>query len=197
MKIIFSLLAIFFIFSCKGKNEKMAVKQTAHQIPNNLVAVDNPAISWKQDTMFFNNELFSGKTYLLYEKGDTVSIECFWNGLQEAETKKWYPNKQIAEYRNYLAGKKEGIQKSWWPNGKPKFEFIASNDAYEGVLKEWNEKGFQIKLFHYVNGQEIGSQRLWWDDSTVRANYEIRNGKKYGLIGVKLCSNPYDSVNKK
>ena len=197
MKILFPLAAILFIVSCNEKNEKMAVNQIVHQIPTLFIQEKDSALSSNQDTVFFNNKLFSGKLFSLYENGDTALIECFWNGLQEGVTKKWYPHQQIAEYRSYIAGKKEGLQKTWWPNGNPKFEFIASNDAYEGVLKEWNEKGFMIKLFHYSKGQELGSQRLWWDDSTVRANYEIRNGKKYGLIGIKLCSNPYDSVNKK
>jgi len=90
--------------------------------------------------------------------------------------------------------KKEGRHRAWWPDGKPQFDFQVHLDAYEGELKEWNAKGLLIRQFHYENGQEVGSQRLWWDDSTVRANYQIRNGKKYGLIGIKLCKNPYDSI---
>jgi antitoxin component YwqK of YwqJK toxin-antitoxin module len=197
MKLIFPLFAFLFIFSCKGKNEKMVVIPVDHPIPDQLISSENKTLSWKQDTLFSNGQLYTGKVYSMNENGDTTSIESFWKGLLEGPTKKWHINKQIAEYRYYIGGRKNGIQKSWWPNGKTKFEFNAVNDAYEGELKEWNEKGFLIKLFHHTNGQELGSQRLWWDDSTVRANYEIRNGKKYGLIGIKLCSNPYDSVNKK
>ena len=66
-----------------------------------------------------------------------------------------------------------------------------------GEFKEWYFSGLLGKQFHYVNGQEEGSQRLWWDNGTVRANYVIRNGKKYGLIGLVTCSNPYDSIIKK
>lgn len=197
MKVLLPIAAILFILSCKEKNGRMPAIKIVHQIPSIYIHENDPSLYWNQDTLLFHQKFFSGKLFSVYENGDTALIACFWNGLQEAEVKKWYPNQQISEYRSYLAGKKEGVQKAWWPNGNPKFEFIASEDAYEGVLKEWNEKGFLIKLFHYSKGQELGSQRLWWDDSTVRANYEIRNGKKYGLIGIKLCSNPYDSVNKK
>ena len=68
--------------------------------------------------------------------------------------------------------------------------FTAINDKYEGEFKEWYSSGLLGKDFHYVKGQEEGSQRLWWDNGTVRANYVIRDGKKYGLIGMKLCTNP-------
>lgn len=166
----------------------------AHQIPNNYIALEESSIIWHQDSLFYQGKSFSGKTYSLFANGDTAVYKEFWNGLQEGITKRWHPNKQLAEERLYIAGKKEGRHRAWWPDGKPQFEFQTHLDAYEGELKEWNSKGLLIRQFHYQNGQEVGSQRLWWDDSTVRANYEIRDGKKYGLIGIKLCKNPYDSV---
>ena len=102
--------------------------------------------------------------------------------MEEGIQKKWYPNRQLEEERYYINGKKEGQHRGWWPDGKPKFEFSAANDIYEGEFKEWYASGLLGKQFHYVNGIEEGSQRLWWDNGTVRANYVIRNGKKFGLI---------------
>jgi antitoxin component YwqK of YwqJK toxin-antitoxin module len=60
-------------------------------------------------------------------------------------------------------------------------------------------KYYQIKIkdFNYKKGYENGSQRMWWSDGKIRANYVIKNGKKYGLLGYKICVNPYDSVNAK
>ena len=126
-----------------------------------------------------------------------VFIQSYFNGVEEGAQKKWYANKQLAEERFYINGKKEGIHKGWWPDGKPKFIFDVANDEYSGEFKEWYSSGLLGKQFHYNNGQEEGSERLWWDNGTVRANYVIRNGKKYGLIGLKTCVNPYDSIIKK
>lgn len=117
--------------------------------------------------------------------------------MEEGWQKKWYDNKQLAEQRTYVDGEKEGIQQAWWPDGKPKFIYTAINDIYTGELKEWNAAGLLNKDFYYVNGQEEGSEKMWWDDGTVRANYVIRKGKKYGLLGIKICINRYDSIIKK
>ena len=174
------------------KTQTTAIK--VNPIPNQYLALEDIAIIWHQDSLFYQGKPFSGKAYSLFANGDTAVYKEFWNGLQEGTTKRWHPNKQLAEERFYIAGKKEGRHRAWWPDGKPQFEFQVHEDAYEGELKEWNSKGLLIRQFHYQKGQEVGSQRLWWDDSTVRANYEIRDGKKYGLIGIKLCKNPYDSV---
>jgi hypothetical protein len=195
MKITHYYLFCFFLFALACKQEQtIAPEISAHPIPQNWLLLEDSAIIWHQDSLFYKGQPYSGKAISLFANGDTAVYKEFWNGLQEGITRRWHPNQQMAEDRFYIAGKKEGRHRAWWPDGKPQFEFQVHEDAYEGELKEWNSKGLLIRQFHYQNGQEQGSQRLWWDDSTVRANYEIRNGKKYGLIGVKLCKNPYDSI---
>lgn len=194
MKYIASLVFISIFISCKQPSSLPLKAFQAHAIPNNISLLEQPCMTWHQDTLYCNGNKFSGYGYTLFPNGDTTSLEGFWNGLQEGETKKWYNNRQLAEYRTYIEGKKEGIHQAWWLNGKPKFLFGVSNDEYCDSLKEWNSEGLLTKFFHYKNGQEEGSQRLWWEDGKVRANYVIKNGKKYGLTGVKLCSNPYDSI---
>jgi antitoxin component YwqK of YwqJK toxin-antitoxin module len=193
LKSLFIYAIILIAMACKDEKPQ-AIVIKAHSIPNQYLALEDSSIIWHQDSLYFQGKPYSGKAYSLFANGDTAIYKEFWNGLQEGITKRWHPNKQMSEDRFYIAGKKEGKHRAWWPDGKPQFEFHVHEDAYEGELKEWNSKGLLIRQFHYQNGQEVGSQRLWWDDSTVRANYEIRDGKKYGLIGIKLCKNPYDSV---
>jgi len=108
--------------------------------------------------------------------------------------KKYYPNKQLMEYREFRNDMKNGKQISYWDNGNKRFEFIAVNDAYEGELKEWDYNGNLFHLAHYKNGQEEGAQKLWYDNGKIRANYVILNGKRYGLLGTKNCKNVSDSI---
>ena len=108
--------------------------------------------------------------------------------------KKYYPNKQLMEYREFRNDMKNGKQISYWDNGKKRFEFNAVNDAYEGELKEWDYNGNLFHLAHYKNGQEEGAQKLWYDNGKIRANYVILNGKRYGLLGTKNCKNVSDSI---
>jgi len=108
--------------------------------------------------------------------------------------KKYYPNKQLMEYREFRNDMKNGKQISYWDNGNKRFEFIAVNDAYEGELKEWDYNGNLFHLAHYKNGQEEGAQKLWYDNGKIRANYVILYGKRYGLLGTKNCKNVSDSI---
>lgn len=197
---------LLLLISCKEqKTNQVAPSSTAlppepriaKTVPSVYVSAGDKNFQQHQDTVYYKNAFFTGYRYALYPAGDTAVLQSYFNGVEEGFQKKWYPNKQLAEERFYINGKKEGTHKGWWENGKPKFLFSLYNNEYEGEFSEWNAAGLLIKLFHYRHGYEEGSQRLWWDNGAVRANYVMKKGKKYGLIGLKLCNNPNDSVYKK
>ncbi len=192
----FVILVLMSLFACSpNKEEKASINPRS--IPSQWVEASDHKLAQHQDTLFFNNRKFSGHRFQLYPNSDTALVISFLDGLQEGITRKWYDNGQLAEKRLYIEGKKEGVHQAWWEDGKPKFIFEVSDDAYSGELKEWYSNGQLAKDFHYKKGQEEGAQRMWWADGTLRANYVVRSGKKYGSIGIKLCLNPNDSINKK
>jgi antitoxin component YwqK of YwqJK toxin-antitoxin module len=182
--------------SCKEEVTKPEPK-IAKTVPHHSVAWADAAFQFQQDTLYYQQQFFTGIRYRLFANGDTEIVQRYFNGLEEGLQQKWYDSKQIEWKRFCINGKREGLQEGWWPDGSPKYIYTANNDLFEGELKEWNNAGLLYKQFHYVNGQEEGSQKMLWDNGTIRANYVVRNGKKYGLIGLKLCNNPYDSINKK
>ncbi|MEP7163661.1 MAG: hypothetical protein ABI741_03150 [Ferruginibacter sp.] len=175
----------------------MKEPKIAKTVPVVLINSNDGHFSYHQDTLYYRNKYFTGYRYTLYAGGDTASLSAYFNGIEEGWQRSWYPNKQPAEERFYINGRKEGIHQGWWPDGKQKFYFEAYDDEYNGAFKEWYASGVLGKYFHYVNGREEGSEKLWWDNGNIRANYVIRNGKKYGLLGLKTCINPYDSIIKK
>jgi len=184
---------VFMIFAACNYIS-MDTSTTAKAVPHNYVNVANNRLYNHQDTLYLQQQRFTGYLYSLYANGDTEQVTPYFDGLQEGVQHKWYPNKQLAEQRFYLSGKKQGVQQSWWPDGKQRFIYTAVDDTYNGELKEWNRNGMLYLDFNYANGQEEGSEKLWWNNGTVRANYVVRNGKRYGLLGMKICANPYDSV---
>jgi antitoxin component YwqK of YwqJK toxin-antitoxin module len=191
------LIVLFFFSSCMPGQEKKEEPRIAKTVPAVFVEADDSILSKHQDTLYSGDHFFTGHCYALYPGGDTAILQSYFNGVEEGAQYRWYEGGQLAEKRNYINGKKEGVQQGWWPDGKQKFLFNTVNDEYEGEFREWYSSGLMGKQFHYKNGKEEGSQQLWWDNGTIRANYVIRNGRKYGLLGLKTCVNPYDSVFKK
>lgn len=150
-----------------------------------------------QDTIYYKDKKYSGFVYTLYNVKDTMQIAGFLNGLEEGIQKKWHSNKQIASIRDYRAGKKIGKHLGFWENGQLQFEFYFEDGEHHGVAKEWYQNGQPYRTFHYVHGYEQGSQKMWWENGIIRANYVVRNGRRYGLIGLKLCMNQNDTISNK
>ena len=111
-------------------------------------------------------------------------------GLPHGWTKSWSRDRQVLEERFFQEGKKQGKHIGFWLNGKKKFEYNYRDDIFHGEVKEWFESGQMYRHFNYEYGQEAGMQKMWKTDSRIKANYEVIDGRKYGLTGVKN----YESV---
>ncbi|UAY52898.1 toxin-antitoxin system YwqK family antitoxin [Ferruginibacter albus] len=158
---------------------------------------DSVAILTKEGSTYVNGNLFSGKLFTLYANKDTSEIRNYVDGKETGEWKEFYENKQLKEIRYFDNGKKQGKYVAWWENGKQKLEYNFLNDEYDGVCREWSSTGMLTKEMNYVAGHESGTERTWFDDGSVKSNYVIKNGRRYGLLGTKNCVNVTDSVFKK
>jgi antitoxin component YwqK of YwqJK toxin-antitoxin module len=172
------------LFGCNNKQEFYTAN-----IPPVYIQSNSSSLHHKEGVLYYYGKPYSGYTIETFINGDTARITPYINGKEEGWAKAFYADKQIAEERFYVHGKKEGIHKGWWQNGKPKFEYHFLNDEHEGELKEWFTNGMLARDFHYSKGYETGAQKMWWENGDIRANYVVKNGERYGLIGQKLCRN--------
>ena len=51
-----------------------------------------------------------------------------------------------------------------------------------------------LRVSNYKNGYEHGQQKIWYPDGRIKSNYIIKNGRRYGLLGIKNCINVSDSI---
>ncbi len=148
--------------------------------------------------LYVNGQLFSGTLYSLYpETNDTSETQGYLNGKEQGEWKKFYPHHQIRETRFFDNGQKTGEYLAWWPNGQRQLQYFFKDDEYEGTCREWNSEGRLTKIMNYKKGYEAGHQEWWYNNGKVKANYVIIDGRRYGLLGTKNCTNVSDSIFKK
>lgn len=177
-KTIALLVLVLMLMACKNDPVNMG-----------RVAMNDINLKQRTGTLYYKGVPFTGKTYELYDNGDTSKTSAYVNGKQHGFTCWWYPNKQMAQLRIFVNGWKQGIHKGWWPDGKQQFVYHFVNDEYDGEVTEWFKDGKVFRIFHYAAGHEAGSQKMWWEDGKIRANYVIVNGEKFGMFGQKLCVN--------
>lgn len=142
-----------------------------------------------------NGTLYSGTLFYLYPgTRDTQYTRNYLDGLEHGTWKLFYPNGRLAETRYFKRGKKEGEYLAYWENGTKKLEYHFKDGEYEGSCREWNINGTLCKEMNYKKGYEEGPQKVWYDNGSVKSNYIIRNGRRYGLLGTMNCKNVSDSV---
>jgi hypothetical protein len=146
-------------------------------------------------SMYFNRQPFSGLLFTLFAgTKDTAEISAWSQGKEHGEWKKFYKAGRSQSNRTFENGKKTGVLITWWPDGTKQMHYLFHNDEYDGTCREWNEQGKLVKEMNYKMGHEEGSQRSWYDNGSTRANYVIKNGRRFGLLGTKNCMNVSDSI---
>jgi antitoxin component YwqK of YwqJK toxin-antitoxin module len=139
-------------------------------------------------------EPLSGIVYALGTNGDTELVIPYENGREHGMAKAFYPNGRLKEIRYFVHGKKEGRHYGWYENGARRYEYFFSADEYNGPYREWLPDGRLLLSLNFLAGHENGLQQTWFEDGTVKSNYIIKNGRRYGLLGTKNCVNVADSV---
>lgn len=153
------------------------------------VVVGDKHLTQLQGVCYYKSVPLTGCIYERYPNGDFAKQIPYVDGKQNGTMRWWYPNQVLQQERYFDKGLKQGIHKSWWPDGKPRFEYTFKDNEYNGTVKEWYASGQLCRVFRYKMGHEDGLQQMWWDNGTVRANYVVKDGQQYGLIGRKLCRN--------
>ena len=138
--------------------------------------------------LFLNNKPFKGILLSYHENGTKKSEIRYKKGKKNGMEKKWYKDGKIKMKRQYYNGIKVDVHKGWWENENLKYRYVFDNfGRYNGKVEEWYVNGQKLREFNYSMGLENGKQKLWDLDGNIKANYEVINGERYGLIGLKKC----------
>jgi antitoxin component YwqK of YwqJK toxin-antitoxin module len=99
----------------------------------------------------------------------------------------YHENGALKWERSYVEGREDGPHRGWYADGRVHFEYEYKDGRLEGEAREWFPNGMRYRVFNYSQGRESGTQRMWHEDGTLRANYVVKDGRRYGLIGAKGC----------
>lgn len=109
-------------------------------------------------------------------------------GLRNGWRFYYFPDGKLREARCYLKDRKTGTHLGWWPNGQLRFSKSYVAGLYHGKTQAWYSDGGLALVQNYVNGKEQGPQKFWQENGTLYANYVVKDGRRFGLIGSKPCS---------
>ncbi|MBI2968702.1 MAG: hypothetical protein HYY40_12950 [Bacteroidetes bacterium] len=158
--------------------------------------------------------LFSTAQSFEINNGDTINVvdagnlkQGHWIVFNKIKKLPGYTDEQIVEEGNYTDGKKTGIWKKLYPNGKTESEITYTNNRPDGPAKMYYENGnlkeeglWKINKwageykFYYENGQlyqnfnfsqlgkREGAQKYFHENGQLMIEGEWANGKESGVI---------------
>ena len=170
-----SILLLTSLFGCRDDNRIVNADRAMVTTSHGITRVDGMAFT---GTLVVTDP----------QSGDTISRSRFRDGLEDGRWERFYRRGVLAETRDYDHGRKAGMFQAWWPNGVLRSEYYFKDGEYDGPSRDWSDNGILVRHMNYRKGYENGRQQLWDDDGTLRANYVARNGRNYGLTGVKGCA---------
>jgi len=152
-----------------------------------VVLKGDASLTERNGTLYRGAEPFSGSVVAFYANGKPESREDYVRGKQQGLSLLYYPSGILQWKRTFAHGVKEGLHEGWWENGRKKFEYSFREGLYQGDVKEWYANGVPALSMHYDKGVETGPQRAWRENGTLYANYEVRDGRQYGMLSERLC----------
>ncbi|MDD7884855.1 toxin-antitoxin system YwqK family antitoxin [Flavivirga sp. 57AJ16] len=156
--------------------------------PVGIIEASNPNLKLDNGILLYKKVPFTGHLQTYYVDKNLKSDIEYVEGKKEGYEKHWFKNGSISMERYYIKGLKSGIHKAWWNDTVLKFEYhFNEKGEYHGMVKEWYKTKQLYRDFNYLNGKEVGRQRLWKLNGTIKANYEVVHGERFGLIGLKKC----------
>ncbi len=118
----------------------------------------------------------------------------FVDGREHGIARAWFANGAPMFERRFAHGREAGDHAGWYADGRIHFRYHYRDGVLEGRALEWYPNGTVYRDFNYRAGHEEGSQRMWFPDGTARANYVMKDGRRFGLPGSKGCTGSDSSV---
>jgi antitoxin component YwqK of YwqJK toxin-antitoxin module len=151
------------------------------------IDVDDPRVSRAAPLWLLDKQPMTGELRRKETDGSSTVLPLR-DGWLHGTVKSHGANGQPRSEGAFVQGQAEGVHRAWWPNGRLRSEQRFEQDRPHGLSTTWYPSGQRYEEHRYERGQEAGLQRVWFEDQRLRANYEVRNGRRYGNIGAMGCA---------
>lgn len=175
-KIFYSLLFCIGTIACSSTNEnKLVVSKGETELKQN------------EGLVYYSNQPFSGTTVSYYSDSVISETIDYVKGKREGFHKKWFQNGKLSFESNYINGLLNGTSKSWWKNEKLRSKSTFLEGKVNGKQYEYFDSGAKFKETNFEEGIATGMQMAWRRNGKIYNNFEVKNGRVFGLKRSKLC----------
>jgi antitoxin component YwqK of YwqJK toxin-antitoxin module len=179
-----ALTSLFLVLLCVvGCNQNNYFKIIPETEVNKKEVILHP----NEGKWYYKNQPFSGFLVVSHENGVLAERVGYYDGKKEGLAQKWYSEGNLLKTSIYTENRLNGKVTSWWLNGMISTESNYIDGKKHGIQKKWYENGQLSRQTTSYYGKEDGLQQAWLENGKIYANYEVKNGRIFGLKRSNLC----------
>lgn len=127
---------------------------------------------------------------------DAIRLTQYAHGLEHGQQTLRTHSGALVEERTYQDGKKHGLHRGWFADGKDRFYTEFSEDHYAGEHWTWHSNGKVAEYKKYTLGGQILVHKHWRESGQIYRNqvFAVNNTQEAGMPGVKICNTVKDTV---
>jgi len=179
------------IASCKQSDNKInSITVPINNTHINILSWD-PKLKKVDGVFFYDGEAYTGELNNKLSDSNIKASAIILDGLLHGTLSEFYSNGQVRTEKIFTDGYENGSQKGWHSTGELSYDYTALRGVRDGLYQEYYPNGqLQVEAF-YKNGIET-KRKIKDIEGVVIVNYEIRDGRYYGLLGSSSCITVYE-----
>jgi antitoxin component YwqK of YwqJK toxin-antitoxin module len=108
----------------------------------------------------------------------TKSVPNYFSGMDRS----FYPDGKIRYEIGYYNGQKDGMEKSFYPDGKIRYEIGWYNGRKDGMEKYFYRDGKLKSEISYRNGRKDGMAKEFFRDGRIKSEIIYKQGRVYRIV---------------
>ncbi|BDA80368.1 hypothetical protein LPTSP3_g32980 [Leptospira kobayashii] len=148
----------------------------------------DPNITLFQGRIFYKAQPFDGVIRQDLPALDEIQTTHFKLGLEDGEFISKNNAGQLLEQRYFKEGQKQGIHRSWFPNGNNKQYSEFKDGNYINDRWEWYDNGKPSLYEKFDQNSKLIVTKKWNRNGQIYMNIVFTdNGSSAGMPGSKIC----------
>ena len=130
---------------------------------------------------YYSNGERDGISVQFDRRGKMTLLENYRNGMTHGQTIHYSQfNEAPLSECDYAYGKRNGMFRQYYDNGKIQEESYFKDDLKNGFSKWFNKNGRLIAVYQYLNGNFDGIQKTFYENDTLQTVYFFKDNKYSG-----------------
>lgn len=192
------IVCISFINCSENKKNIISIKKEIVSLKKHDTVVNINSLFYHKETSLWtlNSKKYSGYAVTKFENDSLKQKFGILNGRKQNEDITWFQNGKIRIKANYHKGKLHGKKQIWAQDSL--YTLIAEYNYHlnkgHGKQTKWYSTGELFQVTNLQMGKEDGVQQAFRRNGTLYANYEVKNGRIFGMRRGNLCYSLEDEV---